>query len=180
MELVIGRSYRMAQYVGQLKSIEEGNRVTLQINDKLWPGIPVRDLVELSGYAAAPPLPKIAPKSRAFTSAKIKCQHHSYKGLELQGYLVAHLIEEKADKFFAEYFEITGVELKRESKNVSVRPEGSATWANALHFFFCPGAEIPTNLPVEISQFQDGRIGICQQGATEFCWQLIMEGFRVA
>jgi hypothetical protein len=179
MDLVIGRSYRMAQYVGQITAIE-GDRVSMRIGDKLWERVPVRDLAELSGYSKPAALPKVAPKSRAFTSAKQKCQRHSYKGLELSGYLQANLIEERADKFFAEYEEVTGVKLTRESKNVTVRPEGSATWANALQFYFCPGAQIPQNLPVEISQFSDGRIGIVQQGATEFCWQLIMEGFRIA
>ena len=178
MELVIGRSYRMAQYVGQLQEIE-GDKVTLLINDKFWQNIPTRDLVELPGYAAAPPLPRIAPKSKAFSRAKQKCQSCSFKGIELAGYLHANLIEEKAEKFFDEYFEVTGVRLTRESKNVTVRPEGAATWANALQFYFCPGALIPTNLPVEISQFSDGRVGVVQLGATEFCWQLIMEGFRL-
>ena len=178
MDLVIGRSYRMAQYVGQLQEID-GDKVTLLINDKFWAGIPARDLVELPGYAAAPAPPRVAPKSKAFSRAKQKCQSHSFKGTELVGYLHANLIEEQAEKFFAEYAEVTGVVLTRESKNVTVRPEGSATWANALQFYFCPGAEIPTGLPVEISQFADGRIGVVQQGATEFCWQLIMEGFRI-
>lgn len=178
MDLVIGKTYRVDQFVGTLAFLE-GNKATMNCNDTRQRAFHKDLFTELPFIA-----PQLQPVNTRSTYQQVKARVKegkcgTFQGQEICGYIRANLIEELADKFFNDYLDATGVQLTRESKNVHVRPAGTETWANALQFTFT--CEPPANLPVEVSTNSDGRKQLVRDGATAFCWELIIrEGFRIA
>lgn len=175
MNLVIGRSYRMAQYVGQLKTIEEGNRVTLQINDKVWTGVPVRDLVELPGYAKVDQVaePPKTSEERAIEKAR------SYKPtirVAAEGYIRVSYREDKYALLEA-HFESIGLKPPAGIQPVDEHARGGVTRTFGVSFQGHFPLSTPLSFFGDYSPFvRDGEYEI---GITEFCKDCIASGMPV-